>query len=171
VSSSAEADSLALQACLARLDAALLDADAILSTDLGGQHEHTTVRLWRGQVLVDWEPDARAGGCLLRAALLRRLVALDARVSFVGEDLFVEASGRIVAALSPEHAALVRQLGGARRVQLSTRLHFVQGAYRGGEETYYLAERGRRIPLVRVTADVSLRSDRAGSRRTSRAPM
>ena len=170
MSSSADADSLKLEACLARLDAALLDADATLCTDLGGQQELTNVRLWRGQVLIDWEPDAQAGGCLLRAALVRRLVTLDARVEFVAEDLFVEASGRIVAALSPDHAALVRQLGGARRVQLTARLRFVDGDYRGGEETYFLAERGRRIPLVRLTAAVSLRTSRAGSRHTLRAP-
>jgi hypothetical protein len=171
VSSSAAADSLEVEACLARLDAALLDADARLCTYLGGQHEVTNVRLWRGQVRIDWEPDAQAGDCLLRAALVRRLVTLDARVEFVGDDLLLEASGRIVAALSAHHAALVRQLGGARRVQLAARLRFAHGEYRGGEETYFLAERGRRIPLVRLTAEVSLRTSRAESRHTSRAPM
>jgi hypothetical protein len=170
VSSSAAADSLKLQACLIRLDAAMLDADARLCTYLGGQQEVTNVRLWRGQVLIDWEPDAQAGGCLLRAALVRRLVTLDAPVEFVGDDLVLAASGRIVAALSPDHSALIRRLGGARRVQLAVRLRFVHGEYRGGEETYFLAERGRRIPLVRLTADVTLRTSRAESRHTSRAP-
>ena len=41
----------------------------------------TAARLWRSQVLVDWEPDPQAGGCLLRPDLLRRLVALHARRS------------------------------------------------------------------------------------------
>jgi len=169
VSSSASADSRELAARLASLEAALLDADARLCTDLGGQQEITTVRMWRGQVLVDWEPDAQAGGCLLRPALVRRLIALDAGVRFAGEDLLLEATGRIVAGWSRDHAALVRQLGGARRVLLTARLNFVAGQYRGGEETYYLAERGRRIQLVRLTAKVSLRTAHAGSRHTSRA--
>jgi hypothetical protein len=72
---------MSVERCLAAVESALLDADATLSTDLGGHRESTTARLWRGQVLVDWEPDARAGDCLLRPELLRRLIALGARVS------------------------------------------------------------------------------------------
>src|SRR6516165_10208665 len=104
---------------LATVEAALLDADARLSTDLGDRREVTTARLWRGQVLVDWEADAQAGDCLLRIELLRQLVELRAHTRFAGNELVVQAPGRIVAALSPEHAALVRRLGGARRVEMT----------------------------------------------------
>src|SRR5215475_3082352 len=107
-----------VQAALASVEAALLDADARLSTDLGDRRELTTARLWRGQVLVDWEADAQAGDCLLRVEPLRQLVELHAQTRFAGDALIIQAPGRIVAALSPEHAALVRRLGGARRVEM-----------------------------------------------------
>src|SRR5579859_4869164 len=97
-----------LEACLASVDAALADSDARLSTDLGDHHESTIARLWRNQVLVDWEPDEQAGDCLLRPALLRRLIALHADVDTTPADaLHISAPGRIVAALSSEHADLV----------------------------------------------------------------
>src|ERR1700736_31409 len=107
-----------IEACLSCVEAALADGDAELSTDLGGHHELTRARLWRNQVLVDWEPDPQAGGCLLRPDLVRRLVALHARVEQVADGLRISAPGRIVAALSAEHADLVTRLGGARRVEM-----------------------------------------------------
>jgi hypothetical protein len=160
-----------LDAQLASVEAALADADADLTTDLGNNHEVTRARLWRNQVLVDWEPDPQAGGCLLRPDLLRRLIALHARVERVPEGVRITAPGRVVAALSAEHADLVARLGGARRVEMHATLRFEAEHYRGGHETYYLVERGRRVALLRLTADVRPRPARAASRRTSPAPM
>jgi hypothetical protein len=139
------------------VDAALLDSEATLSTDVGGHHELTNVRLWRGQVLVDWEPDAQAGGCLLRPALLRRLIALQASVTRAADTLVLAAPGRVVASLSPTHADLVRRLGGARRVELRVTLNFEGDQYRGGDETYYVRERGRQATLLRLGAEVRSR--------------
>ena len=147
-----------LEAWLASVERALADGDATLSTELGDHRETTNARLWRGQVLVDWEPDSQAGGCLLRVELLRRLMALQAEVSGSAEAVDLRASGRIVEALSAEHADLVRRLGGARRVELRLRLEFAGGTYRGGVETYYVLERGRRVALMGVRADVRVRS-------------
>jgi hypothetical protein len=160
-----------LEASLASVEAAMADADADLSTDLGNHHEVTSARLWRNQVLVDWEPDSQAGGCLLRPDLLRRLVALHAQVEPVADGLHISAQGRVVAALSAEHADLVARLGGARRVEMRARLRFEADVYRGGQETYYLVERGQRVPLLRLSADVRPRPVREGSRRTLPAPM
>jgi hypothetical protein len=161
-----------LESALASVEAALLDADARLSTDLGDRHEVAAARLWRGQVLVDWEPDPQAGDCLLRVELLRRLVDLGAKTRVAADEVRVQAPGRTVAALSNEHAALVRQLGGARRVEMSLRLRFADGVYVGGEETLALVERGRGrpIPLLRLSADVKVRPSHAASPRTSPAP-
>ncbi len=161
-----------IESRLASVEAALADGDADLSTDLGGHHELTSARLWRGQVLVDWEPDVQAGGCLLRPAMLRRLIALHASIELEGDVLRISAPGRIVAGLSAEHADLVGRLGGARRVELRAALQFEGGAYRGGNETYYLVERGQRQSLLRLSADVRLRKGqpREGSPRKSPAP-
>jgi hypothetical protein len=159
------------EAWLASVEAAMADADADLSTDLGNHHEVTTARLWRHQVLVDWEPDPQAGGCLLRPDLLRRLIALHARVEQTPEGVNITAPGRVVAALSAEHADLVARLGGARRVEMQATLRFEAEQYRGGQETYALVERGRRVTLLRLTANVRPRPVRAASRRTSPAPM
>jgi hypothetical protein len=155
-----------VQACLASVEAALADADAELSTDLGDHHEQTSARLWRNQVLVDWEPDRQAGGTLLRPDLLRRLIALHARVEHIDGGLRISAPGRIVAALSSEHAELVARLGGARRVEMQTTLVFDAEKYRGGQETYYLVERGKRLALLQLTASVRQRPVREASRRT-----
>jgi hypothetical protein len=162
-----------VEARLASVEAALANADADLSTDLGGLRETTSARLWRGQVLVDWEPDAQAGGVLLRPELLRRLVTLHPRVEQADDVMSIVAPGRIVAALSADHADLVARLGGARRIELQAELRFTAGAYRGGRETYYLVERGRRVALLRLTADVRPRLSGQGlaeSPRRSRAP-
>jgi hypothetical protein len=155
-----------LQAQLASIDAALVDADAQLSTDLGEHHERTTARLWRGQVLVDWEPDPQAGGCLLRPHLLRRLIALHAYIDGSDHELRISAPGRIVAALSGEHADLVARLGGARRVEVEAILRFTGHEYRGGQETYYVVAHGQRAPLLRLAAELQLRQARTELPRT-----
>jgi hypothetical protein len=162
-----------IESALARVEAALADADARLSMDLGDRHEVTTARLWGGQVLVDWEADAHAGDCLLRVELLRQLVGLHAQARFLADDLLIQAPGRSVAALSRQHAALVRRLGGARRVEMTLHLRFVDEAYVGGEEVYSLVDRdrgSRRVPLLRLSAEVTIRTPRTGSPRTSPAP-
>ncbi len=155
-----------LEVWLARVEVAVADADANLSTDLAGTHELTRARLWRNQVLVDWEPDPQAGGCLLRPELLRRLVALKARVEPGVEGVNISAPGSVVAALSAAHADLVARLGGARRVQMRTTLRFQGEMYRGGQETYYVVGRGQRQALLRLTADVRPRQAHEESRRT-----
>jgi hypothetical protein len=160
-----------IEACLGSVEAALADGDADLSTDLGDHHEVTSARLWRNQVLVDWERDPQAGGCLLRPDLLRRLVALHARVERTADGVRVSAPGRIVASLSADHADLVARLGGARRVEMHATLRFEAEVYRGGQETYYLLERGQRLALLRLTADVRPRPVVEASRHTSPAPM
>lgn len=138
---------------LERMLAAVADGDARLSTRLGGHHEQTTARLWRGQVLVDWEPDPTAGGCLVRPDRLRRLAALHAAVTATDSELRMRASGRIVQALSPEHGELVAHLGGPARVELRLALRRSPHGYRG-TETYVLLETGRATPLLELTADV-----------------
>jgi hypothetical protein len=160
-----------VEGCLLGVEAVLDDADVTLSTDVGGHREVTSARLWRGQVLVDWEPDAQAGGCLLRPGLLRRLIALHADVRHSADGMLLRASGRVVAALSSEHADLVRRLGGPRRVELEVRLGFADGHYRGGTETYTVLERGTAAVLLRLEADVRLRSARPASPHTLRAAM
>jgi hypothetical protein len=152
---------------LASVEQALEDGDATLSIHLGDHHETATARLWRGQVLVDWEPDVQAGGCLLRVAQLRRLIALHAQVSLLDQTMTLRAPGRVVAGLSPEHADLVRRLGGARRVELLVRLDFADATYTGGVETYHVVDRGQRLPLLSVRAEVRVRSARAASPNTS----
>ena len=152
---------------LAAIEAVLANADVALSTDLGGYAQTTSARAWRGQVLVDWEPDPAAGDCLLRADLLRRLIALHAQVQVFDDRLEVTAPGRIVASLSAEHADLVKRLGGARRLELRMTLRFAGAVYVGGEETYYLIEQRQPQRLMHLTARVTARE---GSPRTSPAP-
>jgi antitoxin (DNA-binding transcriptional repressor) of toxin-antitoxin stability system len=151
------------------VDASLQDADAQLATDLGGRQEVTAARLWHDQVLVDWQPDPLAGDCLLRAALLRQLIASGARVKEDGHAVVITAPGRAVASLSDHHADLVRRLGGARRVSLTVRLRFVDGAYVGGDETFSLVSGRRPTELLHLTVDVRVRSSGA-LQRTSPAP-
>lgn len=156
-----------LDTYLAAMEAAVVDADATLSTDLGGDHTETRVRLWREQALVDWEPDAAVGDCLFRPALLRRLLQLHATVRAAKDDIVIEAPGRVVASLSPEHAALVQRMGGARRVHMTLRLSFAGGVYTGGIETFEVVDRGRRLPLMRLRGTIT---PRARSPRTSPSP-
>jgi hypothetical protein len=160
----------AAYAWLAAVEAALQDADAQLVTDLGGRQEVTSARLWHGQVLVDWEPDPQAGDCLLRPALLQRLLDSGASLTATDKQVVLHAPGRIVSALGDQHAALVRRLGGARRVSLSITLRFADAAYIGGEESYALVDRGRPIPLLRLSADIRLRTPRTASPHTSPLP-
>jgi len=152
---------------LASIEQALEDGDATLSIQLGDHHEVTTARLWRGQVLVDWEPDLQAGGCLLRVAQLRRLITLHAQVALSGRAMMLRAPGRVVAGLSAEQADLVRRLGGARRVELDVKLVFANGSYSGGVETYHVVDAGQRLPFLSVRAAVRCRPARAGSPNTS----
>ena len=142
-------------ACVAAMDATLADAYAELITTLGGQEVHTEVRLWRGQVLIDWEADDAAGGCLLRPALVTRLLALHAQVSAEADELRLRASGNIVAGLSAQHKQLVAQLGGAGHVEMRAALHFQDGRYTGGEERYAVIERGRRVDVLTLRVAVS----------------
>jgi hypothetical protein len=83
--------------------------------------------------------------------------------------LTIRASGRVVAALSPAHADLVRQLGGPSRVEMVASLRFRRDAYVGGEEAYFLARRGSRAPLLRVYAEVRVRPARTASPHTTHA--
>lgn len=145
---------------LERIEAALENADATISTGLGDHRETTTARLWQGQVLVDWEPDPRAGGCLLRPALLRRLVALHARVNSTPNRLSLIAPGRILAALSPDHADLVQRMGGPRRLEIEIRLQFAEDDYLGGDETYWLVDATRRHPLLQLSVRLQVRKGR-----------
>jgi len=154
---------------LRAVESALDDADAQLTTDLGGRHELTSARLWHGDVLVDWQPDPLAGDCLLHVGLLRQLLALGARVTHDTHDVVISAPGRAVAALSEHHASLVRQLGGARRIALTIRLQFVGDKYIGGEEAFSLATGRRPSALLRLSVDVQIRASKA-SPRTSPAP-
>jgi hypothetical protein len=144
-----------VESYLAAMEAAVADADATLSTDIGGERTDTKVRLWRNQALVDWEPDPAVGDCLFRPALLRRLIELHASVRELANVVIVEAPGRVLASLSPEHAALVQQMGGARRVHMTVRLCFADGVYTGGTETFAVSDRGRRVPLMQLTARVA----------------
>jgi hypothetical protein len=146
-----------LATCLAAMEATLADADADLVTVLGGQREEARARLWHGQVLVDWEPDEHAGGCLLRPALIRRLIALHASLDLGDKQVLLRADGKVLEALSPAHRQVVAQLGGASRVELRARLQFVDGRYTGGEERFAVLERGRRVEVLLLNVAVSSR--------------
>ena len=152
---------------LAAVEAALDDADADLATDLGGRREASAARLWHGQVLIDWQPDDQAGDCLLRPDLLRKLSGHVTRESPTEVDLKVP--GRVVAALTRQHAELVRSLGGARRIELLMHLRFDNATYVGGEEAYSVVTARRPTELLRLTAKVRLRAHTALPR-TSPAP-
>jgi hypothetical protein len=143
---------------LALVERDLDDADATITLHVGGQTEVTRVRLWHGEVRVAWEPDPNAGGCLLRPALLRRLVALHAEVASSARGVRLRAPGRILVSLSAEHADLVQRLGGPSHVVLQVLLRFTDGRYVGGEEAYFVTERGARAALMRLTVEVRSRS-------------
>jgi hypothetical protein len=155
---------------LESMAATLADAEAELVTILGGHRETSRLRLWHGQVLVDWEPDARAGGCLLRPALVQRLIALHAHVESSNSQMRLRASGRTVAALSPEHRDLVASMGGEHSTELRVRLQFDGDRYLGGEEQYSVVRAGQRVELMRLCATVTPRVTQPESPRTSHVP-
>lgn len=135
------------------MEAALTDADVQLQIEIGGLREGATARMWQGQVLVDWERDDDAGGCLLRPHLVRRLVELGARV--VEESptrLRLHGAPRVVAALGPGHAGLASGVAGSPALEL-TLTRDGAGTYLGGTEEYHLAGR-RGAPLLRLEATV-----------------
>jgi len=146
----------AIDDVLARVEAALMDSQAQITTTLGGIRETTAARLWQGKVLVDWEADEAAGGCLLQPALARRLVSLHARVERQPDQVRLFAPGQIVAALSPAHADLVKRLAVSQRrsLELRIRLRFESGRYVGGDESYFVVERGARVVLLRLEAQI-----------------
>lgn len=159
-----------IQSALAAMEEALANADAEMTLTMGGYQEVSTARVWQGSVLVEWERDDTAGGVLLRPELVARLVALGTPVepgpSTAGaKSISLHASPRIVAALSPHHAQLARQLGGAAALHIT--LHFdAAGSYVGGEERYAVQPRGGKraaragteAPLLRLIAGVRRRA-------------
>jgi hypothetical protein len=147
------------------MERALEDGQADLTTRLGAHRERTRARLWQGQVLVDWEADEVAGGCLLRPGLVRRLLALHATLAAGSrQSIVLRADGRVVSALSPRHARLAERLGQAPDVRLHLRFDGPNGIYTGGEETYRVGG----AVLLRVTAEVRPRPP--ASAQTSPAP-
>src|SRR5207248_10116340 len=106
--------------------------------------------------------------------LLGRLAALHATVRLAPERVELVAPGRVVSSLSPAHADLVVQMGGAERVELRATLQFPRGEYTGGQEAYYLVKsgggrtRGRSAVLVRLNADVRRRTSPQASPHTLR---
>ena len=148
-----------VSAYLERMDAGLADSQAELTLALGGLEERTNARLWQGRVLVQWEADESAGGCLLRPHLVRRLLQLGATADLRDGAVQLRANSRTVAALGPQHAGLAAQLGQAPALRLTLRFDEHDGAYRGGEEQYVVArdvKRGKPVEavLLRLTADV-----------------
>lgn len=159
----------ALQTCLNGVEEALANGDAELTLEMGGYRDVTRARLWQGQVLVDWERDEVAGGVLLRPSLVHRLVALGASVesSEQSPDVMLRAGPRVVAALSPGHAALAARLDGQAELRVTLRCTS-DGTYLGGEELYSVpasaARAGTRVQppaaaaLLRLTAEVRRRA-------------
>lgn len=139
------------------MEAALRDADVQLTIEMGGLCEESTARVWQGQVLVDWELDNDAGGCLLRPHLVRRLVELGARVAEESPTrLRLRGAPRVVAALGPGHAGLASGVAGSPALEL-TLTRDDAGTYLGGTEDYHLAGR-RAAPLLRLEARVRPRA-------------
>jgi hypothetical protein len=154
------------------MERALVDAYAELDLEIGGHHELSRARVTRGQVFVEWEQDDSAGGCLLRAALVRRLLLLNARVRSDPTLVVLTAGPEPLSRLSDEHQRLVR--GVSPKPTLSLRLRFdgPDGAYTGGEERYEvpLPGRGRASTILRLRAQVRPVSAPPMSEQTSRAP-
>jgi hypothetical protein len=151
-----------LEPFLARMETVLANGEAQISLTMGGYTDVTTARLWQGDVLVDWERDDFAGGCLLRPSLVRRLVVLGATIegdSTLGISrefrVLVRARPRVVQSLSERHARLAAQLGGQASLELTLRFAGrEQGPYLGGEEVYAL-EPSARQRLRRGSAGAS----------------
>jgi hypothetical protein len=107
-------------------------------------------------VLVDWQRDAAAGGCLLRPALVRRLLALHAAADTTHAcEVRVRATGRMVTSLSPGHARLVARLEQPPELHLRLRFDGPGGAYLGGDETYQVGS----SVLLRLTARIRSRAE------------
>jgi hypothetical protein len=160
---------------LERMEEALVGATAELRFEMGGHQEVTQARLARGQVLVDWERDDAAGGCLLRPALVRRLLLLNARVHTEGCDVVVQAEPRVIQSLSQQHARLMAGLQPPPSLCLRLRFDGPAGAYTGGEERYEAPSRsGRRARaapvMLRLTARLLPAQSRPASPQTSTAP-
>ncbi len=154
------------------MEQALVDGYADLDLEIGGHHELSRARLARGQVFVDWERDESAGGCLLRAALVRRLLLLNARVRAETTDVVLTAGPELVSRLSDEHERLVRGVSPKPTLMLRLRFDGPDGAYRGGEERYDvpLPGRGRASTILRLRAQVRAVSAPPTSEQTSSAP-
>ncbi len=146
---------LDLERYLSAMAASLQDASATLELTFGGLSDTTRVRLWRGQVLVDWEPDEEAGGCLLRPDLVRRLAALGATVEQAGPSVHLRARPRVVAKLSQRHANLGAQLGVAPALRVDLRFD-AEGSYRGGAETYLVEGGSTELLALRVSLEPRL---------------
>lgn len=146
-------DAERVEAMLHAVEQRTQDAQARLSVRVAGVEDvGSVVRLWRGQVLVGWERDEIAGGCLLRPSLLRRLVALGARVELRRRSLRLTGSPRVVAALSDEHARMAA--GASQGARLKIALRFDEdGAYTQGEEVYEIGG-ARPTELIRMTAQL-----------------
>jgi len=160
---------------LDRMEETLADARAELTTDIGGHREMATARVWRGDVLVDWERDEAAGGCLLRPDLVRRLVALNASLAERSDEVSITAGARIVAALSRRHAGLAAEIGPTAVLRLRLRFDGPHGHYLGGDETYELTTRrspsaNRPGVILRLSARVHPATARPESPRTSPEP-
>jgi hypothetical protein len=110
-------------------------------------------------VLVDWERDEAAGGCLLRPQLVRRLLLLKARAEWhaPSRELRLRATSRLVLALSPAHAQLVSRLGDLPELRVVLRFAGGSGDYLGGEEQYRVALPVRREGPVLLRLVVRVR--------------
>ncbi len=157
-----------LEDLLSGMQAALENAEGELSVRMGGLQETSRVRVWQGQVLVDWERDEQAGGCLLRPALVRRLALLGARFRRDGLCHRITAPAQVVRALSPYHERLAAHTPRPPSLELTLRFDADAG-YQGGEERYEV--RGQRDPSTVLLLAVTLhRRSAAPSARTSLEP-
>lgn len=142
------------------MEASLTDAEVHLKIEIGGLREESIARVWQGQVLVDWERDDDAGGCLLRPHLVRRLVELGGRlVEETPTRLRLRGAPRVVAALGPGHAGLATGLARSPAIEV-TLMRDDAGTYLGGTEEYRLAGR-QGAPLMRLEARVRPRIAKA----------
>jgi hypothetical protein len=157
------------------MEQALVEGSADLDLEIGGHHELSHARLARGQVFVDWEPDDTAGGCLLRAALVRRLVLLNARVRREPAAVVLTAGPPLLRRLSDEHARLVQGVVPQPTLMLRLRFDGPDGAYAGGEERYEVPHQGRGRAdvspvILRLRVRLRAAATRPTSGRTSSAP-
>jgi hypothetical protein len=152
------------------MEEALVDGYAELDLEIGGHHELTRARLAHGQVLVDWERDDAAGGCLLRAALVRRLLLLNARVRWQPPTVMLTAGPQLLKHLSEEHERLVRGVTPPPLLSLRLRFDGPAGAYVGGEERYDSGRAASSTMILRLRARLRPAAARPRSAQTSSAP-